>query len=118
MRAPVRWLLAGFLVLAGVHDALAQRLPSGVAPDHYDLTFDVDLSRARFETTETLRVRLAEPSRRIVLHALDLEFREAAIESQGIRQVAAVELDSAAQTATLTVPTDVPVGQAEIRLRL
>src|SRR5262245_18504411 len=118
MRAPFLMLLAGLLVLARVHDAAAERLPSGVVPDHYDLTFDVDLSRARFETTETVRVRLAEPSRHIVLHALDLEFREAAIESQGIRQTATVTLDPASQTATLTVPSDVPPGQAEIRVRL
>jgi aminopeptidase N len=118
MRGECRWLAVGLLIVAGAGEALAQRLPADVVPDHYDLTFDVDLARARFETTETVRVRLSAASRRIVLHALDLEFQDAVVESQGIRQSASVALDPATQTATLTVPSDVAAGPAEIRVRV
>jgi aminopeptidase N len=61
----------------------AQRLPVTVVPEHYDLAFDVDLSAARFRGTETIRVQLSEPSRRIVLHALELQIEEATIDAGG-----------------------------------
>src|SRR5205807_339769 len=39
------------LVLAFAAPAAAQRLPTTVVPEHYDLTFSVDLARARFDGT-------------------------------------------------------------------
>src|SRR3954468_15752371 len=54
----------------------AQRLPATVTPEHYDLAFVVDLARERFEGTETIRVKVAEPTARVVLHAVDLELRQ------------------------------------------
>src|SRR5262245_10396420 len=57
--------------------ASAQRLPKTVVPDHYDLSFTVDLEHARFEGTETIRVQVAEATRTIVLNAVDIEFHEA-----------------------------------------
>ncbi len=39
--------------------AAAQRLVTPVTPEHYDLTFVVDLPHARFEGTETIRAQVA-----------------------------------------------------------
>jgi len=55
-----------------------------VTPDHYDLAFVVDLGHERFEGTETIRVQVAEPTTRVVLHALDIQFREATIGAGGV----------------------------------
>src|SRR5580765_65139 len=76
----------------------AQRLPSTVVPAHYDLAFDVDLAAARFEGVETIRVSLAEPSRRIVLNALDIQFHDVTISAGGAEQKATVALNAATQT--------------------
>ena len=97
--------------------AAAQRLPTNVRPDHYDLAFDVDLARARFHGTETIRVRLNAPATRIVLHALDLEFHEVTIDGGGARQRAEVVLDQSAETATLVVPKSLPAGRADLHIR-
>src|SRR5947207_724557 len=85
-------------VLASASTVLAQRLPTTVTPDHYDLAFDVDLAAARFTGTETIRVRLAEPSRRIVLHALEIQFEEVTVTALGSTQTAAVSSDTPTQT--------------------
>ena len=53
----------------------AQRLPATATPEHYDLAFVVDIPNKRFEGTETIRVRLAQPTSRIVLNAAELDFR-------------------------------------------
>src|SRR3989442_8564887 len=112
-RAPAALLFA--LMLAA--PAAAQRLPATVAPDHYDLTFAVDLERARFEGTETIRVQVAEPIARVVLHALDIEFHDVTIGTGAAGQTAAVSTNPAEETATLTVPKPLAKGAADIHIR-
>src|SRR6478736_1215036 len=90
--------------------AAAQRLPTTVTPDHYDLAFVVDLARERFEGTETIRVNVAEPTSRVVLHAVDLELRDVTIGAGAAAQKATVALDEKAQTATLSVAKPLPKG--------
>jgi aminopeptidase N len=97
--------------------ASAQRLPTKVRPEHYDLAFDVNLAAARFSGIELIRVHIDEPTTRIVLHAVDLTFGDVAIESGGRRQRGAVALDRNAQTATLTVRRTLAAGMATIHIR-
>src|SRR5713101_4296096 len=97
--------------------ASAQRLPAIVTPDHYDLAFVVDLGRERFEGTETIRVQVAEPTPRVVLHALDIQFREVTIGAGDSVQTATVTLDEKGQTATLTVPRPLAKGPAALHIR-
>ncbi|MGB7220642.1 MAG: M1 family metallopeptidase [Vicinamibacterales bacterium] len=96
--------------------ASAERLPRTVVPSHYDLAFVVDLERARFEGTETVRVQIGQPTSRIVLNAAEIEFRTVTIGSGATAQQATVMLDATSETATLTVPRPLPRGPAEIRL--
>src|SRR5688572_4120121 len=97
--------------------AAAQRLPTTVSPEHYDLKFEVDIPRAQFEGTETIRVQLNETTSRIVLNALDIEFHEVTIGRGAATQKATVTLDATNQTATFTVPNPIAKGPAEIRIR-
>jgi len=115
VRSTILALLAALLLT--VAPASAQRLPGSVTPRHYDLAFDVNLSSATFTGIETIDVELAEPSRRIVLHALDIRFTEATITTGAVTQKASVSLDVPTQTAALVVPRDVPRGQAQIHIR-
>lgn len=115
MRTAVSALMASVLLTA--LPASAQRLPTIVTPEHYDLAFVVDLARERFEGTETIRVQLAEATNRIVLHAIDLEFHEVTIGTGRAAQKADVALDAQSQTATLTVARQLPRGPAAIQVR-
>src|SRR6185436_3673366 len=102
----LRWpllLLLALIILTTPLPASAQRLPGLVTPDHYDLAFVVDLSRERFEGTETIRVKVEEPTSRVVLHAVDLDLRQVTIGSGAAAQPATVVLDAESQTATLSV---------------
>src|ERR1700674_3579401 len=114
---PRMLLLAPMLAVATAGPAHAQRLPIDVRPDHYDLALDVDLGRARFEGTETIRVRLSEPATRVVLHALDIDIHEVTIATDGATQKAKIALDRAAETATLSVSRTIPAGIASLHLR-
>ena len=110
-----------FVVLAAAtltaSPAAAQRLPITVLPTHYDLAFVVDLAHERFDGTETIQVEVAEPTTRVVLHAVDLAFRDVTIGAGASAQTATVALDETAQTATFTVPRMLATGPSAIHIR-
>jgi aminopeptidase N len=81
------------------------------------LAFVVDLAHERFDGTETIRVQVAEPTSRVVLNAVEIQFREVTIGTGAAAQTATVALDEAAQTATLTVPKPLAKGPTEIHVR-
>jgi len=110
-------LVAAVLLLTTTVSAYAERLPATVTPEHYDLAFSVDLEHRRFEGTETIRVVAPQPTSRIVLHAVDLEFREVTAGAGPAAQKATVALDDKAQTATFTFATPIPRGPSAIHVR-
>jgi len=112
-----RALIMSAAVVLTALPASAQRLPTIVTPDHYDLAFVVDLARERFDGTETIKVKVAEPTSKIVLHAAEIDFREVTIGAGAAAQTATVTLDEPSQTATLTVAKPIDRGQTEIRIR-
>src|SRR5262245_26513568 len=105
MRAAKALLLSFVVLLTGAGPARAQqRLPTTVTPSHYDLSFTVDLQRARFDGTETIYVDVLQPTRTIVLNAAEIAFRDVTIGTGAATQKASVSLSEPLQTATLTVP--------------
>src|SRR5580692_4347998 len=102
-------LLLATLVTA---PASAQRLPATVVPDHYDLTFKVDLPNERFIGLETIQVRVDRPTSRVVLNALDLRFDDVTIDAAATSQQAAVSIDQHDETATLTLAQPLLPGTA------
>jgi aminopeptidase N len=104
-------LAALFLSLAA--PSAAQRLPLTAVPEHYDLAFDVQLAEARFDGVETIRVRVPAETTSIVLHALDIVFREVTVAGQ----TATVSTSPEMQLAHFTVDRPIPVGVHEIRIR-
>src|SRR6202035_503876 len=53
--------------------AQAQRLPSGVRPEHYKLTLSPDLRGATFSGEETIDLTLDAPSRTVTRNAADIK---------------------------------------------
>src|SRR6266566_4481235 len=74
--------------------AAAQRLPTTVRPEHYDLSFTVDLAHASFQGTESIRVAVAEPTTKIVLHAVEIRFHDVTIGAGASAQKATVSLNA------------------------
>jgi aminopeptidase N len=95
----------------------AQRLPENAVPDAYDLKFEPDLGSATFAGEETIHVHLEKATTSIVLNSAEIEFKEAWVGSADFKQAAAVSKDEKNETATLTVPSAVPAGPAEIHIR-
>ncbi|HET7486764.1 MAG TPA: M1 family metallopeptidase [Acidimicrobiales bacterium] len=51
----------------------SNRLPRTVEPEHYQLTFTVQLEEGTFAGEERIRVAVSEPVAEVVLHAVDLD---------------------------------------------
>src|SRR4051794_15625149 len=113
----MRQLVLTLLVLAAtVSPAIAQRLPTGIAPTHYTLWFAPDLEQATFRGRETIDVTVQRPATKIPLNAAEIEFGTVTIDAGGRTQTARVALDEKNETATLIVPQAVPAGRASIHL--
>ena len=118
MRTSIPVLLFIILVFDALDPAVAsaQRLPTDVTPQHYDLAFTIDLDKAAFTGRETIKVAVASSTRTIVLNALELTLSEVSVIAGTSRQPADVEMNAERQQATLTVAEAIPAGPAEIRL--
>lgn len=95
----------------------AQRLPTLVQPEHYQLSFDIDLQDGTFSGTEDIRVAVVEPTARIALHALDLAIQDATVETPSGPQATVVSLEPRVQQIVLTVPRLLERGTAHLRIR-
>ncbi len=94
----------------------AQRMPEGVAPLHYALSFSPDIPAARFAGHEEIQVHLLKPTDAITLNAADIEFNRATIQSSEGLQEARVSVDPNHQTATLQLPSKVAAGDAVLEI--
>src|SRR5246500_810582 len=96
--------------------ASAQRLPEGVRPENYKLTFTPDLERARFEGDETITVQLLKPSSQITLNAVDIDFHEVTVSSGGVTQKARVRPEKEKEMVVLNVQKPLPAGPATVHI--
>jgi puromycin-sensitive aminopeptidase len=102
----------------------SHRLPADVRPQRYDLVLEPDLERAEFTGQVTIDVTVDAPTDRIVLHALDLEITVATVTAGAgtdagedqLGRDASVTLDAEAETATLLLDAELPVGPAQVAL--
>ena len=106
-------LFAAALLLVA-SPAAAQRLAGSVVPSAYALWFAPDLASETFRGRATIEVRLLKPARSITLHAAEIEFQEVQIVAGALSQTARVTMNAEDETATLTVPQEMPAGPARI----
>ncbi len=92
------------------------RLPDDVVPHRYDLVLEPDLQQASFDGTVTISVQVQRATDQVVLHALDLEIDGATVRVGDQEHTATVGLDAEHEMATLSLPSVLPVGPAELRL--
>ncbi|HET9837822.1 MAG TPA: M1 family aminopeptidase [Candidatus Angelobacter sp.] len=109
----ILWLIPFLLpVLAG-----AQRLPYGITPQRYLLTFAPDLDKATFSGDETIEVEVNKATSTIALNAIELEFQEASITQESRSQTAKWNFVPQLEQVTLTVSEELQPGPAAIHIK-
>ena len=112
-----RFTLLVMLGSALALSASAQRLPENAVPESYDLKFEPNLAKATFAGEETIHLKLLKPAASITLNSAEIEFVETKVTAGGSTQTATVTADDKNESATITVPKEIPAGPAEIHIR-
>ena len=110
----VRIVSASLLAFSIAVPGLAQRLPAGVTPEHYDLTVEPNLAAATFTGIEKIAVKIQRPTTAIVINAAEITFDTVSVTAAGRSQDATVTADADKEQVTLTVPAAIPAGPATI----
>ena len=96
--------------------AAAQRLPEGAQPENYKLTFTPDLDKATFEGDETIVIRLLKASSEITLNAVDIDFHDVTVTSNGTTQKAKVTPQIEKEMVVLSVEKPLAAGAATVHI--
>ena len=112
----MRNLIFACLLLLCCSGAQAQRLPMGVVPEHYQLSFTPDLKTATFAGEEILDVRILKPTKLITLNAAEIKFTSATIELHGTPDTAKVTVDPDREQATIIAPRTLAAGTARLHI--
>ena len=102
-------MVAGLMCLACAAQAapaFTTLLPRDVLPVHYELRLTPDAAALKFAGQVRIELKVLKPTRRITLNALDLDLRSARIDAQ----VAAIEIDPKAQTASFVLAKPLKAG--------
>jgi aminopeptidase N/puromycin-sensitive aminopeptidase len=97
--------------------ASGQRLPYGVSPRHYSLTFAPDLQKAVFDGDATIDVEMNKATNSIVLNSIELEFQEVTVTQDQKTQVAKWSFAPEKEQVTLTVADDLQPGPASLHFK-
>jgi aminopeptidase N len=111
--------LAGMAGFAGAVPAqgsapLPGQLPKQVIPRHYAISLSPDAKAQTFEGTETIEIEVREPTRRLVLNALELDISRARLDEPELP--ADIALDSKQQQLVLNFPQTIGVGLHRLKL--
>lgn len=68
---------------SAVNVAGRELLPANVVPTHYDLTLEPDLVKFTFDGTVVIDLDVAEDSKSISLHTLELDIHSAKVSANG-----------------------------------
>jgi aminopeptidase N len=103
-------------VLAPFACALAQRLPHEAVPENYKLVFTPNLEKATFDGDDTISIRILKPTSQITLNAVDINFHDVAINSNGTTQKAVVTPEKENEMVVLAVEKPLSAGPATIHI--
>ena len=98
------------LVLTLSPICFAQHLPGDVVPDHYTLKFTPDFSNNTFAGDETIDVRILQPTKTIVLNAVDIDFKTTTVNQQPVT----VTPNADKESVSLNLPSELSAGPARI----
>src|SRR5260370_11940535 len=90
------------------------RLPKTAIPLHYAIELEPDLENLTLAGSEVIDLDLREATTRLVLNATDITLAAASIDVASAN--AAIALDPAAQTATLSFAEPIPAGRHKLHI--
>src|SRR5450755_1438909 len=91
------------------------KLPKQVVPEEYDIRIAPDLGKFTFAGSETVKLKVRQPVRLLVLNALEIKITNAALDGKAIPE-SALKLDPMQETLTITLASELPAGAHSLEL--
>jgi aminopeptidase N len=91
------------------------KLPKQVVPEEYAIRIASDLGKFTFAGSETVKLKVQQPVRRLVLNALEINITSAALDGKAIPE-SALKLDPKQETLTVALASELPAGPHSLEL--
>ncbi|HEX7517833.1 MAG TPA: hypothetical protein VF345_11180, partial [Chthoniobacterales bacterium] len=91
------------------------KLPKQVVPEEYAIRIAPDLGKFTFAGSETVKLKVQQPVRQLVLNALAINITSASLDGKAI-PVSALKLDPKEETLTITLASELPAGAHSLAL--
>src|SRR6202140_974058 len=91
------------------------KLPKQVMPTDYEIRIVPNIEKLTFTGTETVKLRVRAPVRKLVLNALEIEIASAAIDDKTLPK-SAVKIDQKNELVTGALPLELPGGDHNLAL--
>jgi aminopeptidase N len=92
------------------------KLPKQVVPEEYAIRIVPDLANFVFSGSETIKLKVAQPVRQLVLNALEIKITSAAVDGRTIPP-SALKLDQQEETLTITLASELAAGPHDLELK-
>src|SRR5881398_835724 len=92
------------------------KLPQQVRPTEYAIWVKPDLKKLAFAGRETVKLKVAEPTRELILNALDLRITDAEIDGKTVPKTA-IKLDAKNELLTIATPEELTPGEHTLAIR-
>src|SRR6266481_25556 len=91
------------------------KLPKEVVPTDYSIRIVPNIDALKFSGTETVKLDVRNPVRRLVLNALELEITEASLDGKRLSK-SAIKIDSEKELLTIALPSELAAGDHTLAL--
>jgi aminopeptidase N len=91
------------------------KLPKEVVPTDYSVRIVPNIDALKFSGTETVKLDVRNPVRRLVLNALELEITEASLDGKRLSK-SAIKIDSEKELLILALPSELAPGDHTLAL--
>jgi len=91
------------------------KLPKDVVPEEYSIRVTPDIEKRTFAGSETVKLKVTQPVRQVVLNAVEMKIDRAVIDGKPIAE-SGIKLDPKQETLTLTLEKELPAGPHELEL--
>lgn len=94
------------------------RLPEHIIPERYEILIRPNLKNFTFEGEETISLKLAKPTKEIILHAADLEIEQTKyLDGKTEVEPTKTDFNPKKETVTFTFSQSLPGGEAKLSLK-
>jgi aminopeptidase N len=91
------------------------KLPKEVVPEEYAIRIAPDLKKFAFTGSETVKLNVRQPVRRLVLNALEIKITGASLDGKPL-PASALKLDPKQETLTIALAAELPAGPHSLDL--